>query len=102
MHSSQDAGDIVADRGRLWFPQSGYALDTDGTLVLEVSQGADTHDRSCARQMPLGVLQEAYLSREKLDGVGVLFLYGGRSVHPSETPEELGMEPLVTLDVCQI
>ena len=56
MHSSQDAGDIVADRGRCWFPQSGYALDTDGTLVLEVSQGADTHDRSCARQMPLGVV----------------------------------------------
>jgi len=70
-------------------------------VQLRGREGGDLYYK-IRRQMPLGVLQEAYLSREKLDGVGVLFLYGGRSVHPSETPEELGMEPLVTLDVCQI
>ena len=45
-------------------------------VQLRGREGGDLYYK-IRRQMPLGVLQEAYLSREKLDGVGVLFLYGG-------------------------
>ena len=54
------------------------------------------------RRLPLGLLQDAYCQREQLDLSKLCFLYKGRRITPDETPEELDMEQVVTVDVVKL
>jgi len=54
------------------------------------------------RRLPLGLLQDAYCQREQLDLSKLCFLYKGRRIIPDETPEELDMEQVVTVDVVKL
>lgn len=50
----------------------------------------------------MGLLQDAYCQREQLDLSKLCFLYKGRRIIPDETPEELDMEQVVTVDVVKL
>lgn len=47
-------------------------------------------------------MQDAYCQREQLDLSKLCFLYKGRRIIPDETPEELDMEQVVTVDVVKL
>eukprot|EP00850_Spirogloea_muscicola_P000002 SM000001S04404 [mRNA] locus=s1:12:179:+ [translate_table: standard] len=49
--------------------------------------------------MPLGLLQDVYCRREKLDAAAVAFLFRGVRVAAAATPDELAMEDADALEV---
>lgn len=54
------------------------------------------------RQMPLALLQEAFCTREKLDQSTVEFLYQGRIIAPTSTPDELQMADVDYIEVYKL
>eukprot|EP00243_Klebsormidium_subtile_P002103 TRINITY_DN139_c0_g1_i1.p1 TRINITY_DN139_c0_g1~~TRINITY_DN139_c0_g1_i1.p1 ORF type:complete len:116 (-),score=25.63 TRINITY_DN139_c0_g1_i1:643-942(-) len=54
------------------------------------------------RPMPLALLQEAFCSREKLDQSSVEFLYQGRRISGTSTPDELQMADVDYIEVAVV
>ena len=70
-------------------------------LRVRDQSGSDVYFKM-KRRLPLGLLQDAYCQREQLDLSKLCFLYKGRRIIPDETPEELDMEQVVTVDVVKL
>jgi len=70
-------------------------------LRVRDQSGSDVYFKM-KRRLPLGLLQDAYCQREQLDLSKLCFLYKGRRIIPDETPEELDMEQVVTVDVIKL
>mmetsp|Transcript_1996 Transcript_1996/g.3546 ORF Transcript_1996/g.3546 Transcript_1996/m.3546 type:complete len:103 (+) Transcript_1996:167-475(+) len=51
------------------------------------------------RKCPLGLLFEVFYDKEGITPNQVIFSYNGQSVYPEQSPQQLEMPSIVTLDV---